>query len=97
MFAVARDLRMTVKQLAAEMDSAEFSEWIAYHRYYQAMPNEWLQNAMLLTALIAPHTPRDKPKPSPEKFNPVEKPPQHESQDHAALLELRKQLGYDDG
>lgn len=93
MFAVARDLRMTVRELSTRMDSAEFSEWIAYNRYYSAMPDSWRETALLVTALIAPHIGKNQKRPKPEDFNPIEKPPQHESQDLAALLELRRALG----
>jgi len=96
MFAVSRDLRMTVRELSTRMDSAEFSEWIAYNRYYSAMPDSWRETALLVAALIAPHVGKDQKRPKPEDFNPIEKPPNHESQDLAALLELRRALGLGD-
>jgi hypothetical protein len=96
MFAVARDLRMTVRELGTRMDSAEFSEWIAYNRYYSALPDSWRETALIVTALLAPHGGKNQRRPKPEDFVPLEKPPQHESQDMSALLELRRQLGLDD-
>jgi hypothetical protein len=93
MFAVARDLKMTVRELSTRMDSAEFSEWIAYNRYYSALPDSWRETALLMCALLAPHIGKDGKKPKPEDFMPLDTPPQHESQDMAALLELRRQLG----
>ena len=96
MLAVARDLKMTVRELGTRMDSAEFSEWIAYNRYYSAMPDSWRETALIVTALLAPHIGKNQKRPSPEDFNPIEKPPQHESQDFAALLELRRAFGLDD-
>jgi hypothetical protein len=96
MFAVARDLRMTVRELGTRMDSAEFSEWIAYNRYYSALPDSWRETALIVTALIAPHIGKNQKRPKPEDFNPIERPPQHESQDMAALLALRKALGLND-
>lgn len=92
MFALARELKMTVRELGQRMDSTEFSEWIAYSRYFSAMPDPWLQTAIGVTAALAPHAARGK-QPKVETFNPVEKPPQHHSQDVAALLELRRALG----
>jgi hypothetical protein len=96
MFAVARDLRMTVGELSTRMDSAEFSEWIAYNRYYSALPDSWRETALIVTALLAPHIGKNQKRPKPEDFIPIEKPPQHESQDMAALLELRRQFGLGD-
>ena len=96
MFAVARDLKMTVGELGTRMDSAEFSEWIAYNRYYSALPDSWRETALIVTALLAPHIGKNSKRPKPEDFIPIEKPPQHESQDIAALLELRRQFGLGD-
>lgn len=86
---------MTVRELGQRMDSAELSEWIAFNRYFSAMPDPWLQTALGVVATLAPHASRGKI-PQVETFNPVEKPPQHESQDLAALLELRRALGMGD-
>jgi hypothetical protein len=44
---------------------------------------------------LAPHTENGK-RPKPDDFVPVDKPPQHESQDIAALMELRKAFGLGD-
>jgi hypothetical protein len=81
------------KKLAAEMDSAEFSEWIAFTRYYQALPDSWRETGNILSALCAPHTPRNRTPLKPEDFLPLDTPPQHESQDMEALLKLRASLG----
>jgi hypothetical protein len=51
---------------------------------------------LIVTALIAPHIGKNQKRPKPEDFNPIERPPQHESQDMAALLALRKALGLND-
>jgi hypothetical protein len=96
MFAVARDLRMTVRELGTRMDSAEFSEWIAYNRYYSALPDSWRETALIVTALLAPHIGKNQKRPKPEDFNPIEHPPQHESQDFSAIMELRKAFGLGD-
>lgn len=95
MFALARELRMTVRELGQRMDSQEFSEHIAYARWFAALPDEWRQTGLLAAALLAPHCERGK-RPKPEDFVPVERAPQHESQDLAALMELRRAFGLGD-
>ena len=96
MFAIARDLGMTVGELSTRMSSTEFAEWIAYNRYYSALPDSWRETALIVTALLAPHIGKNQKRPKPEDFNPIEPAPQHESQDIAALFELRRQLGLGD-
>jgi hypothetical protein len=96
MFRLALALRMTVGELRQRMDSAEFSEWIAYTRWFEALPDSWRETGMLMTAMVAPHVGKNRKPPTPEDFVPLEKPPQHESQDVAALMELRRQLGVTD-
>lgn len=93
MFRLALALKMPVRELAQRMDSAEFSEWIAYARYFEALPDSWRETGMLMTALVAPHIGRNRTPPKPDDFVPLEKPPQHESQDMEALLKLRAALG----
>lgn len=90
---------MTQGELCRRMTSAELSEHIAYTRWFAALPDSWRETGLLAAVLLAPHTEKGK-RPKPEDFVPVEKPPQHQSQDLAALLELRKSLGMgelDDG
>lgn len=98
MFALARELKMTVRELCQRMDSVELSEWIAYTRWFSAMPDSWEQTSLLVAAVVAPHCDRDK-RPKPHQFVPIATPPQHESQDLGALLELRRafELGGADG
>lgn len=93
MFRLALALRMTVRELSQRMDSAEFSEWIAYTRYFEALPDSWQETGMLMSALVAPHMGRNRTPLKPRDFVPLEKPPQHESQDREALLKLRAALG----
>lgn len=95
MFALAREMRITVKELAQRMDSREFSEHIAYTRWFAALPDSWRQTGLLAAALLAPHIERGQ-RPKPEDFIPIEKPPQHESQDLEALMKLRQALGLSD-
>jgi len=93
MFRLALALKMTVGELGQRMDSAEFTEWIAYTKYFEALPDAWRETSLLMTALVAPHIGRNRTPPKPDDFMPLEKPPQHESQDREALLKLRAALG----
>lgn len=93
--ALSRELRMTQGELCSRMTSQELSEHIAYARWYAALPDSWRQTGLLTAAVLAPHCDKGK-RPNPEDFIPVEKPPQHESQDLAALLELRRAFGLSD-
>ena len=77
------------------MTSAELSEHIAYTRWFSALPDSWRQNGLVVAALLAPHCEKGK-RPKPDDFVPVERPPQHESQDMATLMELRQAFGLGD-
>jgi hypothetical protein len=77
------------------MTSEELSEQIAYTRWFAALPDTWRQTGLVVSALLAPHCHKNRI-PKPEDFVPVEKPPQHESQDLAALKELRRAFGHRD-
>lgn len=85
---------MPACELCKRMDSRELTEWIAFTRYWRALPDEWQQTGLIVSSLLAPYSKDTVPKPS--DFNPVEKPPQHESQDLTALTQLRRALGLDD-
>lgn len=90
---------MTQGELCRRMTSEELSEHIAYTRWFAALPDSWRQTGLITAALLAPHCEKNK-RPRPDDFVPVEKPPQHESQDLAALMELRRAFGLgnlDDG
>ena len=83
---------MTVRELCTRMDSQELSEWIAYTRYFQALPDSWAETSLLVSTVMAPHCkPENVPKPT--QFIPVAKPPHHESQDLAVLMKLKAALG----
>lgn len=86
---------MTQGELCRRMTSAELSEHIAYTRWFAALPDPWQQTSLLAAALLAPHCEKGK-RPKPADFNPVDKPPQHESQDFAALMNLRRAFGLGD-
>lgn len=92
MFRLAGHLGMTVSELSRRMDSRELSEWMAYTRYYEAIPNSWAETGLLVSALLAPHTAKGK-LPKPSDFIPIESPPQHETQARDLMMDLMKQLG----
>jgi hypothetical protein len=91
MFALAGHLGMTVRELSRTMDSAELAEWMAYARYYQALPDSWRQTGLLVSAMLAPHCSKGKA-PAASDFNPIEKPPQHTDQMLEQLMQLKKAL-----
>ena len=86
---------MTQGELCQRMTSRELSEHIAYTRWFAALPDAWRQTSLLAAALLAPHCEKGK-RPKPEAFNPIDTPPQHESQDFAALMQLRRSFGLGD-
>ncbi len=83
---------MTVRELSVRMDSRELAEWMAYTRYYQALPDPWRQTGLEVSAMLAPYSPKGKA-PSAEDFNPIETPPQHQDQMLEQLRLLAKALG----
>jgi hypothetical protein len=86
---------MTQGELCQRMTSRELSEHIAYTRWFAALPDAWRQTSLLAAALLAPHCEKGK-RPKPDVFNPIDTPPQHESQDFAALMQLRRSFGLGD-
>lgn len=83
---------MTVKELCERMDSQELSEWMAYTRYYEALPDSWAETGLAVSAILAPYSPKGKA-PKASDFIPLEKPPQHEAQAADVIRELARQLG----
>lgn len=83
---------MTVGELSKRMDSQELSEWIAYTRWFQALPDPWRQTGLEVSAMLAPYSPKGKA-PKAEDFNPIEKPPQHTDQMIEQLRMLVQALG----
>lgn len=78
---------MTVNELSTRMDSRELTEWIAYTRYYEAIPDSWAETGLLASAMLAPYAQKGKA-PQASDFIPIEKPPQHQQQ----MIEQIKQL-----
>lgn len=83
---------MTVGELCLRMDSQELTEWIAYTRYYSALPDPWEQTGLVVSSLLAPYA-KEGRVPKASDFVPTLTPPQHESQDREALLKLKAALG----
>jgi hypothetical protein len=79
---------MTVKELCERMDSDELTEWIAFTRYFEALPDSWEQTGMVVASLLAPYA-KEGSTPKAKDFNPVRTPPQHESQDMESLMKLK--------
>lgn len=72
------------------MGSREFSTWLAYSRWFRPMDDSWMQTAMLLTAVLAPHS---KTTPNPEDFLPIDdKTPQHPTQIVRKFRELAEAM-----
>lgn len=87
MFRLAGHLKMTVGELGRRMDSREFSEWMAYTRYYEALPDPWQQTGLLVSAVLAPYCGKGKT-PAAKDFVPTDRPPQHPDQIKAEIQKL---------
>lgn len=86
LFRLAGHLGMTVKELSRRMDSQELTEWVAFTKYFHALPDPWQQTGLLTSAVLAPYSPQGKA-PKASDFVPTEKPPQTTDQ---MMSELRK-------
>ena len=85
---------MTVGEIERRMTSRELGEWLAYTRYYQALPDSWAETGLLTSAILAPYSEKGKA-PKASDFNPIEEPPQHQVQAREVILDLRRQLGFE--
>ena len=85
---------MTVGEIERRMSSRELGEWLAFTRYYQALPDSWAETGLLASAVLAPYSEKGKT-PRASDFNPIETPPQHEIQARDVILDLKKQLGFE--
>ncbi len=83
---------MTVGDIERRMTMRELAEWMAYTRYYEAIPNQWQQTGLLASAILAPYSPKGKA-PKASDFVPIEKPPQHGTQIIDVLQQLQRELG----
>jgi hypothetical protein len=84
---------MTVGEIERRMSSRELGEWMAFTRYYQAIPDSWAETGLTVSAILAPYSKEGKA-PRASDFNPIEEPPQHEVQARDVILDLKKQLGF---
>ena len=84
---------MTVAQIEREMTTRELAEWMAYTRHFEAIPDAWAETGLITSALLAPHCARGTA-PSARDFNPITPAPQHQLQALDAILDLKKQLGF---
>lgn len=82
---------MTVAELGQRMDSRELSEWIAYVRYFEAIPDPWRQTARLVSAVLAPHCKKGRA-PREDDYIPIESPPQHPEQIRMEVERLMREL-----
>lgn len=85
---------MTVGEIQSRMTTRELAEWMAYTRYFQAIPDSWAETGLLVSAVLAPHSEQGKA-PRASDFIPIEAPPQHQQQAKDVILDLRRQLGFD--
>jgi len=70
---------MTVRELGERMDSREFAEWVALHRFFEPLPDAWRQTGLLASAALAPYCKKGAT-PKAEDFVPIEQAQQHEAQ-----------------
>lgn len=89
-FALASHLRKTVAEIDA-MDSREFSQWMAYTRWFCPLDDSWQQTGMIVSSVLAPYS---KNTPDPTKFIPIEdRAPKHPTQIADTLRRMAADLG----
>jgi hypothetical protein len=92
MFRLAGHLKMTVGEIERRMSAVEFAEWLAYTRYFEALPDSWRETGLLASAVLAPYSAKGRT-PKADDFVPIEKPPQHQDQMFDQLRQLKQDLG----
>jgi len=89
-FDLASHLKKTVAEID-QMDSREFSQWIAYSRWFRPLDNPWLQTGLVASSVLAPYS---RKVPSATDFIPLEgKAPQHHTQIAETIRQMAKDLG----
>jgi len=91
MFRLAGHLKMTVGEIERRMSAVEFAEWLAYTRYFEALPDSWRETGLLASAVLAPYSAKGRT-PKADDFVPIEKPPQHQDQMFDQLRQLKQDL-----
>jgi len=79
---------MTLRQLAESMDVAELRKWMAFHRYFDPLGQEYFQTCLLASAVVAPYS-KGSP-PDPRKLMPVMQPPMTANEIEAELAKLKR-------
>ena len=87
---LAGHLKKTLAEID-QMSSREFSQWIAWSRYFQPLDDPWSQTGLLATAALTPHCGRSRV-PSPADFVPIERGPMHRTQINDVLRQMQKDL-----
>ena len=73
-----------------EMDSREFSQWIAFSRWFSPLDDSWTQTGLLASCVLAPHSKRP---PETSAFIPVDgRPPQHWTQIREQIRKMKADL-----
>lgn len=85
---------MKVSDIERTMSCRELAEWMAYAQHYEAFSDTWAQTGLLVSAMLAPYSEKGKT-PKASDFIPIKTPPQHDMQARDAVVELKKQLGFD--
>lgn len=83
-----------MKKTLAEIDqmsSLEFSQWIAWARFFQPLDDPWAQTGLLASASLAPHCGRRKA-PTPQDFVPLERAPMHKTQINDVLRQMQRDI-----
>lgn len=91
-FRLAGHLKKTISEIN-QMDSREFSQWMAFGKYFEPFGDEWRQAGVIAAAAISPHMRRGSDVDA-EDFMPLEKNrPQHHTQIADNVRRLKQDLG----
>ena len=91
-FRLAGHLKKTIREID-QMDSREFSQWIAFGKYFEPFGDEWRQAGVIAAASLTPHMRRGTDVEA-EDFMPIDKhKPQHHTQIADNARRLKKDLG----
>lgn len=82
---------MTVGEIERRMSCRELAEWMAYTRFFEAIPNQWQQTGLIVSSILAPYSGKGKA-PNPSDFVPIEKAPQHANQILDVIQQLKQNL-----